>query len=48
MTREKISVEKVLVSAIALGVLAAVVALAFSGYVHPAMLIDFANIRICS
>jgi lipopolysaccharide export LptBFGC system permease protein LptF len=43
MTREKI-----LVSAIGLGVLAAVVTLAFNGYVHPAMLIDFANIRICS
>ena len=35
-------------SAIGLGVFAAVVVLALSGYVHPAMLIDFANIRICS
>jgi hypothetical protein len=43
MTREKI-----LVSAIGLAVLAVIVALAFGGYVHPAMLIDFANIRICS
>ena len=43
MTREKI-----LVSAIGLGAFAAVVALAWSGYVQPAMLIDFANIRICS
>jgi hypothetical protein len=43
MTRERI-----FVSAIGLAVVAAIVALAFSGYVHPAMLIDFANIRICS
>jgi len=43
MTRERI-----LVAAAGLGVLAAVLALAMSGYVHPAMLIDFANIRICS
>jgi hypothetical protein len=43
MTRERI-----FASAIGLAVLAAIVALAFSGYVHPAMLIDFANIRICS
>ena len=43
MTRE----EK-FASAIGLGVVAVIVALAFSGYVHPAMLIDFANIRICS
>jgi len=35
-------------SAIGLAVFALVVALALSGYVHPAMLIDFANIRICS
>ena len=40
--------EKVLISAICVGVFAAVVALAFNGYAHPAMLIDFANIRICS
>jgi hypothetical protein len=37
-----------LASAIGLGVFAAVVALALSAYVDPAMLIDFANIRICS
>jgi len=37
-----------LVSTIGLCVFAAVVALAFSGYIHPSMLIDFANIRICS
>lgn len=43
MTREKI-----LLSAVGLGAFAAVLALAWSGYVHPAMLIDFANIRICS
>ena len=43
MTRERI-----LVAAAGLSVLAAVLALAMSGYVHPAMLIDFANIRICS
>jgi len=43
MTRE----EK-LASAIGFGVFAAVVLLALSGYVQPAMLIDFANIRICS
>jgi hypothetical protein len=34
--------------AIGLGLFAAIVVLALSGYVHPAMLIDFANIRICS
>jgi len=43
MTRERI-----LIAAIGIGVLAAVAALAFNGYVQPAMLIDFANIRICS
>ena len=37
-----------IISAIGLGAFAAVVLLAFSGYVNPAMLIDFANIRICS
>ena len=40
--------EKKLLSAIGLGVFAAAVLLALNGYVHPAMLIDFANIRICS
>lgn len=35
-------------SAIALGVFVAVALLALNGYVHPAMLIDFANLRICS
>jgi len=40
--------EQKFMSAIGLGVFAAVVVLALSGYVHPAMLIDFANIRICS
>jgi len=40
--------EKILVSAIGVGIFAAVVALAFNAYGHPAMLIDFANIRICS
>ena len=43
MTREKI-----LVSMLAVAAFAALVALAFAGYVHPAMLIDFANIRICT
>ena len=38
----------ILASVIGVGVFAAVVALAFAGYVHPSMLIDFANIRICS
>ena len=42
------TLEKVLVAAIGVGVFAAVAALAFNGYVQPAMLIDFANIRICS
>jgi hypothetical protein len=37
-----------LISAIGLGAFAAIVLLALSGYVDPAMLIDFANIRICS
>jgi len=40
--------EKILASAIAAGVFVALVALALSGYVHPAMLIDFANLRICT
>ena len=40
--------ERKLVSAIGLGVFAAIVALVFGAYVDPAMLIDFANIRICS
>jgi hypothetical protein len=40
--------EQKIMSAIGLALLAGVVALALSGYVHPAMLIDFANIRICS
>ena len=39
---------KIFVSAISLGVFIALVVLAWSGYVHPAMLIDFANIRICT
>jgi hypothetical protein len=39
---------KIFVSAIGLGVFVALVVLAWSGYVSPAMLIDFANIRICS
>ena len=43
MTREKI-----LISAIGVGLFAAVVAVVFNAYGHPAMLIDFANIRICS
>jgi hypothetical protein len=43
MTRE----EKLL-SAIGLGVFAALLLLAFSAYVNPAMLIDFANFRLCS
>jgi hypothetical protein len=40
--------EQKLLSALGLAAFVAVVALALSGYVHPAMLIDFANIRICS
>ena len=39
---------KIVVSAIAVGAFIALVALAMKGYVHPAMLIDFANIRICT
>ena len=37
-----------LLSAIGLGALAAIVLLAFNAYVNPAMLIDFANLRLCS
>jgi len=37
-----------LVAAIGLGVFAALVLLAFNAYVNPAMLIDFANLRLCS
>jgi len=40
--------EEKILSAIGLGVLAAIVLLAFSAYVNPAMLIDFANFRLCS
>lgn len=40
--------EQKIMSAIGLAVFAAIVAFALSGYVHPAMLIDFANLRICS
>ena len=40
--------EQKFISAIAFGLFVAVVLLALSGYVHPAMLIDFANLRICS
>jgi hypothetical protein len=43
-----VTAKKKLISAIGLGVFAAVVLLVFAGYVDPAMLIDFANIRICS
>lgn len=42
------TLEKILVAAIGVGVFAAVVAVVLNGYMHPAMLIDFANIRICS
>ena len=37
-----------LLSAIGLGVFAALMLLAFDAYVNPAMLIDFANLRLCS
>ena len=37
-----------LASAIGACLFAAMVVLALNGYVHPSMLIDFANIRICS
>jgi len=37
-----------LLSAMGLGVFAALVALALNAYVNPAMLIDFANLRLCS
>jgi hypothetical protein len=40
--------DRILLSVIGLGVFAAVVALALAGYTSPTMLIDFANIRICS
>ncbi len=43
MTRQ----EKLL-STIGLVVFAAIMLLAFRGYVSPAMLIDFANLRLCS
>lgn len=39
---------KIISAAIGLSVFAGVVALAFAAYADPAMLIDFANIRICS
>ena len=43
MTRQ----EKLL-SAIGLAVFAAIVLLVFRAYFNPAMLIDFANLRLCS
>jgi hypothetical protein len=39
---------EVLLSAIGLGVFAIIVILAFGAYLSPAMLIDFANLRLCS
>jgi hypothetical protein len=39
---------KRLLSAFGLGVFAAVVLLALSAYLNPAMLIAFANLRLCS
>ena len=37
-----------LAAAIGLGAFAAIVLLALNAYVNPAMLIDFANLRLCS
>ena len=37
-----------LFSAIGLSVFAAIVLLVLNAYVNPAMLIDFANLRLCS
>ncbi|MGB7540475.1 MAG: hypothetical protein WBM28_00465 [Burkholderiales bacterium] len=37
-----------LLSMMGLAVLAAIMLLAFRGYVSPAMLIDFASLRLCS
>ena len=39
---------KKLLSAIGLGVFAAVALLALSAYLNPTMLIEFANLRLCS
>lgn len=39
---------EMLLSAIGLGVFAVIVTLAFGAYLSPAMLIDFANLRLCS
>jgi glycerol uptake facilitator-like aquaporin len=39
---------KKLLSAFGLGVFVAVVLLAFSAYLNPAMLIGLANLRLCS
>ena len=39
---------EMLLSAIGLGVFATIVILAFGAYLSPAMLIDFANLRLCS
>ena len=40
--------EEKILSGIGLGVFAAMLLLAFSAYLDPAMLIDFANLRLCS
>ena len=40
--------EEKILSGIGLGVFAAIVLPAFGAYLNPAMLIDFANFRLCS
>ena len=42
------SLKEKILSAIGLGVFAVIAFLAFGAYVNPAMLIDFANLRLCS
>ncbi len=40
--------DQIILSAIGMAVLLAVVGLTFRAYLSPAMLIDFANLRLCS
>jgi hypothetical protein len=45
---EPVTRVEMLLSAIGVGVFAVIVTLAFGAYLSPAMLIDFANLRLCS
>ena len=46
-TISAVTLKEKLATAIGAAVFAAIALLALKGYVHPAMLIDFANLRLC-